>query len=243
MQLDLGFADLPACNVRVSKRARHASVSVCAIEGIVITLPKKFDQRRVPALLMEWRPWLERQLRKIEKQREAMPAHLLAAVPARISLPSIGRNWTVSYRYSDADLRLREHDNTLILTGRTSDAQACRKSLRRWLAQRAREALAPQLAALAEQHGLDYQRLTIRGQRTRWGSYSTSGTISLNYLLMFLEPELVRCVLLHELCHARYRGHGPRFYGLLGKLEPDYQELDTRLDTAWVTIPAWAWRR
>ncbi|RMF95853.1 MAG: M48 family peptidase, partial [Gammaproteobacteria bacterium] len=76
----------------------------------------------------------------------------------------------------------------------------------------------------------------------RWGSYSSTGTLSLNYLLLFLEPELVRCVMLHELCHSRYMSHGPRFHALLRRLEPDCAALDERINSAWQGVPRWAWR-
>lgn len=240
--------ELPALlpyRVRVSGRARRPSVAVCVHEGVVVTVPKSYDQRRLPALLREWGPWLERQIRRADEARRRLPADVFAPLPVSVSLPAIGRRWQVVYGggRQAVPVALREHRDTLRLTGsERSDADACRSALRRWLARKARASFAPQLAALAAEHGLRYTRLSIRGQRSRWGSYSSTGTLSLNYLLLFLEPELVRCVMLHELCHSRYMSHGPRFHALLRRLEPDCAALDERINAAWQRVPRWAWR-
>ncbi len=240
--------ELPALlpyRVRISRRARQPSVAVCLHEGIVVTVPLNYDQRRIPALLRQWQPWLEKQIRKADAARCSLPPELLAPLPDRIVLPAIDQCWRLSYRGrgQSHQVRLREHNETLQLSADAhGDTEACRAALRRWLARKARASFAPQLAALAARHGLHYARLSIRGQRSRWGSYSSTGTLSLNYLLLFLEPELVRCVMLHELCHSRYMSHGPRFQALLRRLEPDCVALDARINTAWQRVPRWAWR-
>ena len=77
---------------------------------------------------------------------------------------------------------------------------------------RAAETLAPQLEACAREMGLPYRRLAVRRQRTRWGSCSARGTISLNCCLLFQRPEVVRYLLVHELAHIRHMNHSARFW-------------------------------
>jgi hypothetical protein len=79
----------------------------------------------------------------------------------------------------------------------------------------------------------------IRGQRTRWGSCSGRGTISLNWHLLFLTPEQVRYVLLHELCHTVELNHSPRFWRLLQQHQPDSEVLRQVMRRAWQDLPAW----
>ena len=79
----------------------------------------------------------------------------------------------------------------------------------------------------------------VRGQKTCWGSHSSTGTISLNYCLMFLEARQLRYVMIHELCHARHMNHSPGFWRLVGSFEPDYRRLDKALNTCWKRIPTW----
>lgn len=244
MQLSLDYLDLPPYRVRVSGRAKRPSVTVCLHEGIVVTVPRRFNTSRLPALLAEWRPWLDRQLATLQRQQAALPPQNRQLLPQRIDLAASGRSCRVELRATAAQsVQVREQSDSLQLIGTTGDRALCRQALRRWLAREARRHLEPLTAALADTHGFRYARIGIRGQRTRWGSCSSTGTISLNYYLMFLAPELVNCVVLHELCHTRHMNHGRRFHALLGRLVPNYRELDQRVNTGWQEIPAWAWRR
>ncbi len=243
MQLDLDLPDLPPFRIRASRRAKNPSVSVCVHRGMTITVPDGYSERRTRRLLDEWRPWIDEQLRKLAEHQASMPAERRAALPERIELPAVQQAWDLIYvSDNQRSCRVKANPSQLIVSGPLDNHQAVRAALRRWLARQARAALVPWLADLSSAHGLTYARVTIRGQRTRWGSYTSNRTLNLNYLLMFLERDLVRCVLLHELCHARYLSHGPRFYGLLSRLEPNYAELDRRINDAWQLLPTWAVR-
>jgi predicted metal-dependent hydrolase len=92
---------------------------------------------------------------------------------------------------------------------------------------------------VARELGLGFSRIQIRRQRTRWGSCSATGTISLNVCLMFLEPAVVRYLFVHELCHTRHMNHSSRFWALVEHYEPDYRRLDRELLRGWQAVPAW----
>ncbi len=163
-------------------------------------------------------------------------------LPEVVHLPALGEEWVVQYRQTAGrTVQARADGNgTLVVSGNTADELAARKALRRWLSREARGALVPWLAELGEVAGLVFQQVAIRGQRTRWGSCSSSGTISLNYRLLFLEPDLVRYVLHHELCHTVHPNHSRRFWGLLGSLEPDCKALGRTVRRGMNTVPGWA---
>ncbi len=67
-------------------------------------------------------------------------------------------------------------------------------------------------------------RVSLRDNSTRWGSYSPKGTVNLNFRLLFAPPEILEYVIVHELAHSKYRGHGPRFWGVVERIVPDYRE-------------------
>lgn len=75
--------------------------------------------------------------------------------------------------------------------------------------------LPPLLQEWANRYGLSYRKVRITGARSRWGSCSAAGTISLSCYLMLLPPHLMDYVILHELAHTREMNHGPRFWALL----------------------------
>jgi hypothetical protein len=116
---------------------------------------------------------------------------------------------------------------------------ALRAALLDWLCERARQALAPQLDALAVSLGVHYQRLQIRRQRTRWGSCSALGTVSLNCCLLFHRPAVVRYLLAHELAHRTHMNHSARFWRLVEQYEPDWREYDRELTDGWQQVPGW----
>jgi predicted metal-dependent hydrolase len=88
---------------------------------------------------------------------------------------------------------------------------------------RARLELPPRLLELAARHGLTVSRVSVRNQRTRWGSCSRRGHICLNWRLIAM-PDAVRdYVMLHELMHLKRMDHSPRFWKLVAGVCPDYQ--------------------
>jgi predicted metal-dependent hydrolase len=119
------------------------------------------------------------------------------------------------------------------------DAGEARLKLREWLKAAAHERLAPALLDLAKSLGYAIDRVIIRCQRTRWGSCSTRGTVSLNCSLVFLRAEVVRYLFVHELAHTRHMNHSAGFWRLVETLEPDYRRLDRELLAGWRTVPLW----
>jgi predicted metal-dependent hydrolase len=111
--------------------------------------------------------------------------------------------------------------------------------LLRWLHYEARKHLIPLLQEISAETGLHYNRTRVANQRTRWGSYSSNGTVSINQKLLFLPPHLVRYVFLHELCHSVEPNHSPQFWALLQKHEPNTATWRKELRSADKYIPEW----
>ncbi|HQP31865.1 MAG TPA: DUF45 domain-containing protein [Deltaproteobacteria bacterium] len=93
----------------------------------------------------------------------------------------------------------------------------------------ARARIRQRLGELARQHGLSFTRLTIRHQKTRWGSCTRGGAVSLNIALARLPQQLMDYVILHELLHTRIRGHGSQFWTELERLHPQAFDHHRRL--------------
>ena len=94
---------------------------------------------------------------------------------------------------------------------------------RRVLRDRARRQLPSQLRALAARHGLTVSRVTIRDQRTRWGSCGPDGHICLNWRLVLMPGFVTEYVLIHELMHLRRMDHSPAYWRLVAAACPDYR--------------------
>lgn len=110
---------------------------------------------------------------------------------------------------------------------------------KRLLPEKARGYLIPMLARLSKDTELEYRCVRIKWQRTVWGSCSSKGSINLSARLIFLPPELVRYVLIHELCHTKHLNHSASFWRLVASLEPAYRDREAVLHRTEHLVPGW----
>lgn len=212
----------------------------------MVVVPRRFDQRRIPAIVLGRLPWIERARVRVEARRAAALAAALdqPSLPDRIALPALGEAWNVEYRAparadSTRAAARQAAGARLVVTAPVGDEEAARRALIAWVRRRAAQELPGWLEELAGRHGLGFSEVAVRHQRTRWGSCSPRGAISLNLRLLFLEPALVDHILLHELCHTREMNHSKRFWALLQAHDPDCMAHRRRSREAWRGLPRW----
>ena len=229
--------DSPGFSVRESGRARRLSIKVYPQGRVEVVVPKRTRARDVQSFVDEHRDWIERTRATFAEKHAPEPF----ALPDRVRLAALGRSYRVAYRprKDSVSVRFRRHGELLVLTGATADESQCVAALKRWLAAVAKQEFEPWLRTLSARTGHAFKRMQVRGQRTCWGSHSSSGTISINYCLLFLEPMLVRYLMIHERCHARHMNHSRRYWREVSRHEPDYKRLDRELGESWSRVPAW----
>lgn len=109
-------------------------------------------------------------------------------------------------------------------TQRSPFVASLRDTFRSYYLKQAKSFLPERLTYWSEKMNLKFNRVSIRGQRTRWGSCSRSGAISLNWKLMIFPLGIIDYVLIHELAHLRYPNHSRAFWNLVTSYCPDYRE-------------------
>ena len=139
-------------------------------------------------------------------------------------------------RMSREDIRrfVADHEQWIvrhreIVRQRTADAdEADRLTMEdiRRLADEAMKVIPKRVAYYAPKVGVNYGRITIRNQRSRWGSCSAKGNLNFNCLLMLAPPEVLDSVVVHELCHRIEMNHSERFYKEVLRVFPDYWKWD-----------------
>ena len=170
--------------VRVSARAKRVNLHVKPHTGLEVVIPRRFDRSLIPGLLQENLTWIEKKLEKwstLTSSEASWP-------PDSLNLHAIDCCIRLVFLKSSGSgkIRTRLQDDALLLSGDTENQTRVIQAVAAVLKEVAKPVLSKWLRELSQQHALPYGRLTIRGQKTRWGSCSSSGNISLNYKLLFL---------------------------------------------------------
>jgi predicted metal-dependent hydrolase len=224
-------------SVRESGRAKRLSIKVYPRGRVEIVVPKRTRAADVREFVEAHSDWIRKAREQFAAQHPPEPF----ALPETIRLDGIDAHFRVRYvpEAGAKGVNYRAHAGDVVLTGRIDDEKLCVAALKRWLTSLAKTRYLPLLRSLSAMTGNSFKKMHVRGQRTCWGSHSSSGTISLNYCLMFLDAEHLRYVMIHELCHARHMNHSRRFWSLVGEFEPNYKRLDKDLNESWKKIPTW----
>lgn len=94
---------------------------------------------------------------------------------------------------------------------------------------KALEMVLEKIIKINQHYKYTYSKISIRNQKTRWGSCSSKKNLSFNYKIVFLTDELVDYIITHELCHLKEMNHGKNFWELIEKTIPNYKELHLKL--------------
>lgn len=230
------MSDLMSYHWRRSPRAKQLQVRITPWQGVEVVIPSRTSRQRVRAFLTRQRKWIRDTWERMQSQVVDADRRL----PETLDLRALGDRWQVRYKHTQTKhVYITTTGHTLYVHRRSKDESACRDALRDWLIAHARKHLGLKARRMSAALGCRYWQLQIRGQTSRWGSYSSNGTLSLNYKLLFLEPELVRYLLIHELMHTRVLDHSERFWKLVSRHEPRWRSLDEQLGEAWRDVPAW----
>jgi hypothetical protein len=228
--------------IKVSRRARHVSLRINQTDGLVVVIPVGFNERRIPQILAEKADWINRTQKRLARLPRPATPELVQPLPTRIHLPLTGESWIVEYVPSKTrGITLTQPGgHTIRLTGAISSRPQCGAALRRWTTRQAKVILPDLIRKTARELGFSIGDISIRNQRTRWGSCTRLKSISLNQKLIFLSPELVRYVMLHELCHTRVMSHSSKFWGLVASHDPVYKKKIKLLRESAKYLPVWA---
>lgn len=235
------FADLPIAEVatpegsllvpyeiRRNRRARYIRLTLGSEGQARLSVPWYCAQAEAVTFLRTQGVWLQKQLAKAPARvslHKYLTAHPMVYALGYSLGVTIGRTSGRSYYlYS---LRPAQLLFQLAGTGAAATAEA---ELLAQIRAFAREVIPLRVQQLAQERGVRYTRTSVRDQASRWGSCSTSGTISLNWRLVLLRPQLQDHVILHELAHRQEMNHSERFWNLLRRYDPHCDAHDAQLN-------------
>ncbi len=215
--------------LRHSTRARGLRVVIHPERGVVVTVPatrsgRADGERRAVEFLGQREPWVRRHLSRHADVRAELAARGGArdggsirlegrVVPMRVVPAVAGARRSTVVRF----------DDELVIHRALGDARPDVVVVEAWLRDLARARIDEAIQRHAAGLGVTPRKITIRDPRTRWGSASQTGRVSLSWRLVLAPSEALETVVIHELAHLRIFGHGPRFWALVASRRPDHR--------------------
>ena len=226
--------------IKVNPRAKRLILKITNQGQLEVVVPRAADMKRINGAIDRKSCWIEKSIAGIRK-RNAL-ADTETWKPKSIHFRFLDRIVNVTYQANDLNgVWLRTLDNDrIVISGQVQNKEFCGQVLREWLQDMGKRVLPAAAVEVMESNGFTVKRIQVRRQKSRWGSYSRNGTLSLNCKLLFFPSETVNYLIIHELCHTVHLNHSPEFWDLVSKHEPAYQSLDRTLNDAWKFVPAWA---
>ena len=203
-------------SIILSSRAKHIRIRLSDTGQLKLVIPKGLPLKHGIEFIQKKRTWIEKHLNKVHLSPEKLPDYL--------DLRLLGEKWNIVYSELDSHPPyLKEKESfTLEITGCLSDKVLIKKIMNKWCQYKAKEIFNRLLNDLAQEHGFFYKRLSIRSQKTRWGSCSQDKNINLNSKLIFFKEDIVKYVMIHELCHTIEMNHSYRFWDLVEECDSNY---------------------
>lgn len=211
--------------LRRNTRIKHLSIKISARSGIVVCVPYNMSDNTAMKFVVQKTEWIKEHISKIENRNSLDNFNELILTKGKIVFSEIEHN-VINYTQKNSIIEVEIPKNW--------DFQKKRKYKRKIalaiIKNLASTFLPKRTELLAKQHGFKYNKITLRNQKTLWGSCSFHDNISLNVQLMRLPLHLIDYVILHELCHTIHKNHSTNFWKLMEmKMEVSLQKCKLEL--------------
>ena len=205
----------------VKSKRRRVAISVGPTGEVVVKAPKWASDRKVSEIVSSMSDWIDR---KREKAGRTMSFVRESGVN-RENLMYMGRLVRMEVLPAASRESLSFDGSRFVAKLRKFDERSVERLYIRWLKRNAAAHLEDSIRRYQKALGVSVEKLTIRNQKTRWGSASRNGTVSFNCNLLKAPPEVADYVVAHELCHLRVPNHSRKFWELVGSLVPEYRKM------------------
>ncbi|HUX60621.1 MAG TPA: SprT family zinc-dependent metalloprotease [Ignavibacteriaceae bacterium] len=202
---------------RFSSKAQRLRLQISLGNELEVVLPRGYELKEAENFILTKSKWIKK--------------HLSFQPVKKKNYYYFGNRITIRQEFA---LFIKKHiirlekDELKIISPENSNIEL-NKLYNTWLRNQAKEYLPERAAELANQFGFSINKISVRKQKTRWGSYSSQGNISFNFLLLGYTKEVIDYVIIHELCHSKEMNHSEDFWTLVKRFCPRFMTLRQEL--------------
>lgn len=206
--------------LKISDRARNLRLKVDPDDGLVVTVPEHFDPGLVEGIIREKQGWILDKLNFFGQAQQSLSA------PGKTGRYVFyrGREYQVEVRTQKTRAGTVEiEDDKMVVILDEAGAMDSAAVLEHWLKKMARLLIYQRVRVVNNVLRLNFNRIAIRGQKTRWGSCSQLGNLNFNWRLVMAPLQVMDYVVAHELLHLVEPNHSKKFWGMVENVCPDYK--------------------
>lgn len=218
--------------LEIKRSARARSIRLKLHDNkIIVTGPSFVSEEKLLAFVDSKKKWIEKHLTQTQERQTHYPLAWPKNLIPGASLPYLGKQYKLEFRQISEKPSVFWEADTLVLTHFNNFNSEWAQSyiLENYLIQGSK-LVDSWFLKYCPQLGLWPNGLRFKYQKSLYGSLGTNNTVHLNWLLITAPEYVFEYVVVHELSHLKYRGHGPRFWGQVKKLMPDYEEAEIWLN-------------
>lgn len=213
----------------ILSRRRSVSIIVSPGKGVIVRAPYRTSLNAIQKFVREKSGWIKKHLQSNEglerinhgKNYTDGESHLFR-----------GKEYFLRIAASERPFVRLSGNNIEIFSGKNGGSESIKGLLQKWYKSEAQKLLSEKLNQVLikySEYSFHPSELVVKTLKTRWGSCSSRGKITLNSELVKLDEKFSEYVIIHELCHLRYHNHGQEYYSLLEEIVPDYKSVRKEL--------------
>ena len=208
--------------IRRSQKARRIALRISRGGGLEVVLPRSAGVLNVDVLVTQHANWI---IRKLDKMSKLPSSPLHEPLCSGASVLFAGEELTLKVIESEIRrAKVSRVGNELHVRVPSVDQTMVRNSLQDWYVRSARVLISKRVEVLNSGGRFRYSRVSIRNQRSRWGSCSRRGTLSFNWRLLLLPSGVMDYLICHEFAHLEQMNHSGRFWAIVEEICPGYRE-------------------
>ncbi len=222
-KINLGVIQLEYILKRTSRKSIGIAIDKTGV--VTVSAPNRVTEASINEILIKKSPWITDKLTKIKEQYSEIVSS--RSFINGETLPYLGKLIKIEIR-EDKQLKkpiVRLSDDSFVVycDGKV-DAEKIKDSFKLWYLEQFQKILKERVHLYSQRLGVKPGRITIREQKTRWGSCSSKGNLNFNWRLVMASPEVLDYVVIHELCHMKHMNHSNNFWALVQNICPRYKE-------------------